>query len=325
MKLGAVIVAAGMSKRMKSFKPLLEVDGVTFAERIIQLFQRAGIEEIVMVTGFQAQELEDKIRYLGIKTIRNEQYETTQMLDSVRLGLDYIKDRCDSVLFSPVDAPFGLSTLKKVMDAPGEIVAPVYEDYFGHPIRFDKKFIPRIMKFRGNGGLRGALASIEEKEYKFLYVDDVGVAMDADNPEAYEAICNYAMSGAFRPLISSNLAAEEVFFGPHMITLLIFVDLSGSLREACKLAGVSYSKGRNMVKQAEHALGFQLVESKVGGATGGTSTVSLKGKILVNRFKEFEKQLGQYGYFLYNKSMKHVLEELCTKDETELEQEITIK
>lgn len=278
-----------------------------------------------MVTGFHAQELEDKIRYLGIKTIRNEQYETTQMLDSVRLGLDYIKDRCDTVLFSPVDAPFGLSTVKKVMEAEGDVIVPVYEDYFGHPIRFSGSFIPRIMEFGGNGGLRGALEAIEEKKLKFLYVDDVGAAMDADSPEDYEAICNYAVSGPFRPLINSRLVAEEVFFGPHMITLLIFVDRSGSLREACKLAGVSYSKGRHMVKQAEQALGFRLVESRVGGATGGTSAVSVKGKILVNRFKEYEKQIGQYAYSTYNKTMKPVLEELCSRDESELNRDVTIK
>ena len=37
--------------------------------------------------------------------LRNEDYETTHMFDSVRIGLEYLKDKVDTVLFTPVDVP----------------------------------------------------------------------------------------------------------------------------------------------------------------------------------------------------------------------------
>ena len=37
--------------------------------------------------------------------LRNEDYATTHMFDSVRIGLEYLKDKVDTVLFTPVDVP----------------------------------------------------------------------------------------------------------------------------------------------------------------------------------------------------------------------------
>ena len=51
MSIGAVIVAAGMSTRMKDFKQLMKIGDLTMAERVIVNFRRAGVKDIVMVTG----------------------------------------------------------------------------------------------------------------------------------------------------------------------------------------------------------------------------------------------------------------------------------
>ena len=50
MKAGAVIVAAGMSTRMKQFKQMMKIGNFTMAERVVINFKRAGIQDIVMVT-----------------------------------------------------------------------------------------------------------------------------------------------------------------------------------------------------------------------------------------------------------------------------------
>ena len=56
MRYGAVIVAAGMSTRMKQFKQLMKIGEMSLAERVIVNFRRAGVKDIVMVTGFNADE-----------------------------------------------------------------------------------------------------------------------------------------------------------------------------------------------------------------------------------------------------------------------------
>lgn len=54
MKAGAVIVAAGMSTRMKQFKQMMKIGNFTMAERVVINFKRAGIQDIVMVTGYRS-------------------------------------------------------------------------------------------------------------------------------------------------------------------------------------------------------------------------------------------------------------------------------
>ena len=53
----AVIMAAGYSSRMKSFKPLLAVGGETAVERLIRAAKEAGIHRLVVVTGHERQRL----------------------------------------------------------------------------------------------------------------------------------------------------------------------------------------------------------------------------------------------------------------------------
>ena len=50
-RFGAVILAAGLSSRMKDFKPLLHVAGTTAIEGLIESAKAAGITDITVVTG----------------------------------------------------------------------------------------------------------------------------------------------------------------------------------------------------------------------------------------------------------------------------------
>ena len=92
MKTGALIVAAGMSSRMGDFKPMLNIGSISIAQRVVATFQQAGVDKIVMVTGYQAAMLEHHLAGNGIVFLRNDAYETTQMFDSACIGLRYLQD-----------------------------------------------------------------------------------------------------------------------------------------------------------------------------------------------------------------------------------------
>lgn len=98
MSIGAVIVAAGMSSRMGDFKPLLSIGSQSIAQRIVSKLRQAGAEEIVMITGHNADALERHLEGCGLTFIRNERYASTQMFDSAALGLNYLKDKCGRIL-----------------------------------------------------------------------------------------------------------------------------------------------------------------------------------------------------------------------------------
>ena len=97
MEVGALIVAAGMSSRMGEFKPMLNIGTISIAQRIVATFNRSGVNKVVMVTGYNAVTLERHLAGNGIIFLRNENYETTQMFDSVKIGLRYLQNKWGAV------------------------------------------------------------------------------------------------------------------------------------------------------------------------------------------------------------------------------------
>ncbi|MGB8261933.1 MAG: NTP transferase domain-containing protein [Terracidiphilus sp.] len=56
-RIGAIVLAAGYSSRMGRFKPLLPLNGSPAILAVLGLLRRAGIEQIVVVTGHRAEDL----------------------------------------------------------------------------------------------------------------------------------------------------------------------------------------------------------------------------------------------------------------------------
>ncbi len=301
MRIGAVIVAAGMSTRMKDFKQLMKIGDMTMAERVVVNFQRAGIKDIVMVTGFQAKILEKSLQHYGITFLRNENYETTQMFDSVKIGFDFLKDKCDRVLFCPVDVPFFTDdTVERILEAEGEIIFPICKGKLGHPIRIDQKWLEPVLNYGGERGLKGALDSLDARK-NFLEIHDEGAVTDADTQEDYEHLVEIHNSRLMRADVRVRLINKKPFFGQGTVSLLKLIDALGSVKEACDKAGISYSKGWNIVHSAEEELGYAIVERQQGGKNGGQAFVTPKGKRLLELFERFEAEIQKASDELYDK------------------------
>ena len=110
--LAAVILAAGVSSRMGSFKPLLEIDGQTMAQRVADTMLEAGADPVVMVTGYKGDCLKDHLADKRITFVHNERYYNTQMLDSLLLGLEALPVDTKRVLVAPADVLNGDQSLQ---------------------------------------------------------------------------------------------------------------------------------------------------------------------------------------------------------------------
>jgi molybdate transport system regulatory protein len=66
----------------------------------------------------------------------------------------------------------------------------------------------------------------------------------------------------------------EKFYGPGVQDLLCGIRVHGSVKDACEAMGLSYTKGRRILRHAEAVLGYSLVTRKQGGRTGGSSTLT---------------------------------------------------
>ena len=188
MRIGAVITAAGKSSRMGSFKPLLKIGNLTVAEQVVQNFHAAGIRDIVLVTGNNAEELERNLKHLGLVFLRNDRYEYNEMFDSVKIGLNYLKDTCDKVFLTPVDVPlFTTDTVKALLQSKANIGIPVCRGETGHPIILDINAINKILVYSGEGGLRDAMASLS-LDVEHIETGDEGILYDMNTQADYDKI-----------------------------------------------------------------------------------------------------------------------------------------
>jgi molybdate transport system regulatory protein len=80
-------------------------------------------------------------------------------------------------------------------------------------------------------------------------------------------------------------------FGEGLGRLLIGIDGKGSLSAAAKEEGISYRHAWGDIKRAEERLGFPLVTSSPGGAEGGGSMLTERGKLLLKGYEEIKRKV----------------------------------
>lgn len=130
---GAVILAAGSGYDPESFQPMLTVSGTSAVKKQISTLREAGISRFIVVTGYQAEQLEKHLSHRGVTFVRNPDYRTSQMLDSIRYALAAAED-WERALILPVDLPsFRPETIQRILETEGQIVIPRYNGQNGHP------------------------------------------------------------------------------------------------------------------------------------------------------------------------------------------------
>ena len=184
-QVGAVIAAAGLSSRMGDFKPLLPFGKACIAHHLVEMLKQAGVSPIVMVTGYRGEELEEALKDSGILFVRNQNYTSTEMLDSVKLGFSVIRENCDAALVMPVDVPAVTgATVRKIVEAQGAIVRTKCGNRRGHPVKLDAAAMDAVQVYQGEYGLKGFLKAREEQILD-IEVSDEGSFLDADTKEEY--------------------------------------------------------------------------------------------------------------------------------------------
>ncbi len=102
------------------------------------------------------------------------------------------------------------------------------------------------------------------------------------------------MDKKLRYTLMLRVYGEEKIFGPGIAELLERVEQTHSLRKATLDMGMAYSKAWRIVKTAENALGFPLLESSVGGKGGGGAKLTEPGKRFLTAYRRFESVVHAY-------------------------------
>jgi CTP:molybdopterin cytidylyltransferase MocA len=182
----AVILAAGRSSRLGRFKPLLQVEGRTLIQRAIALFRRNRIEDIIVVTGHRADDLEATLALEAVCIARNDNYYQG-MFSSVRTGVRRIPPRCEAFFILPVDfaliQPTTVGQLTRAFqDHPGRICHPCVDNRRGHPPLIPAGLAEEILDHDGTGGLRRVLQRRSDLALD-VAVTDRFILHDIDTPE----------------------------------------------------------------------------------------------------------------------------------------------
>jgi len=186
LPVAAIIPAAGSSSRMGHFKPLLQVDGQTLVQRAISVFRQNRIDDIIVVVGHRAADLEAALVKEEVRIARNEAY-MRGMFSSVKIGMRQLPDHSEAFFVLPVDIAFVRSaTIGRLIEAfrnhPGHIFYPCVANRRGHPPLIPAHLAEAIAGHDGKGGLRRALKSWAELAVD-VPVADRHILLDLDMPE----------------------------------------------------------------------------------------------------------------------------------------------
>jgi putative nucleotidyltransferase with HDIG domain len=185
--IAAIILSAGFSTRMGQFKPLMPLGEKTLLHRTIDLFETSGVDDILVVTGHRAGEVERAVSQTAACCIENDVHEKG-MFSSVSKGVAALSTTCRAFFLLPVDIPLvrpaTVRRLTKAFEQRNDkrILLPVFDGRPGHPPMIDARLCPYILSWHGRGGLRAFFAEHAEVVLE-VPVADEAILQDLDNPD----------------------------------------------------------------------------------------------------------------------------------------------
>ncbi len=215
----AVVLAAGLSSRMGTSKPLLPLGSRLVIERVIASVAEAGVDDIVAVTGHKAEEVAPVLDRLGVRHVYNPDYQTG-MFSSVLAGVGALHDDVGGFFVLPVDcALVRPEVLRALMEGYREtkrgVLYPTCCGLRGHPPliagRYREELLLAGRAAAGAAGAGGAVGTgraaraagpdgtnlrsfltRHAADEADVEVEDLTILMDMDTPEDHERMERFA-------------------------------------------------------------------------------------------------------------------------------------
>lgn len=179
MRFGALVLAAGFSRRLGRPKQDVLLAGESLLDRAVRTAQQAGLDPVLAVV--REAHWMGRLMPLGVTVLLNEQAQQG-MATSVVLGVRWAEQaKLDGLLILTCDQP-GLTPrhLQRLYADPMRITASRYAGRNGVPAYFTAASFPSLLQLRGDAGARSLLAGAES-------IEDEALALDIDTEEDLRA------------------------------------------------------------------------------------------------------------------------------------------
>ena len=198
----AIVLAAGRSSRMGRAKATLPAgDGHTFLTRIVQTFLDAGVDDVIVVVGHEADAIAASFAASGLpaRFVLNRDYDRGQ-LSSLLAGIGVVdRPGVSAALVTLVDVPLvSPATVRAVVESyhrtGAPIVRPTSGDRHGHPLLIARSLFDALRAADPEAGAK-PIVRAHASSAGDIAISDEGAFADIDTAEDYRATIGDRASG----------------------------------------------------------------------------------------------------------------------------------
>jgi len=184
----AILLAAGKAKRMGKLKQLMPLGGTTILEQAIDNLLNSAVAEVIVVVGYRAEEVIEKIATKPVKIAVNPIYHQG-MSTSIVAGLNLVDNSTRAVMLALADQPFVDSqTINRLIEEFSNhdkgIAVPTYRGRRGHPVIFAIKYKGELLRLKGDIGGRQIIREHPDDILE-VAVDSESINIDIDTMSNY--------------------------------------------------------------------------------------------------------------------------------------------
>ncbi|MBI3803077.1 MAG: nucleotidyltransferase family protein [Nitrospirae bacterium] len=190
----AVILAAGLSRRLGQPKQLLPFEGRSLIRRTTEQVIAAGEsqwEEVVVVLGHEAAKVQQELKGLAIRTVFNPRF-AMGMSASLIAGLQAVIPQAEGAMIFLGDQPIVSteiiqSMLTRYRKSHKSIIVPAYGGVRGNPVLFSRSVFSELMDLEGDRGGREVVMRDPKRVETVAFPSDFA-PQDVDTWEDYETL-----------------------------------------------------------------------------------------------------------------------------------------
>ncbi len=194
-RLGAVaalVLAAGLSRRMGRPKMLLPWGERTVLGQVLFTLREAGLREQLVISGAEREAIETIAHGAGAECFYNPQYTEGEMLSSIQVGLRALEGReaIEAALICLGDQPqIEVQVVRQLLEVWNEhraaLIVPSYSGRRGHPWLVARHLWPELLRLAPPATARDFLQA-QATQITYVPVETASILQDLDTPQEYE-------------------------------------------------------------------------------------------------------------------------------------------